>query len=990
MRVTVRLMAILGKRTFLTFGIVTLLVGGLLAATELTSRYALKLFVEDQLRRIPWDLAVYQRGGVTLENEIPDRMRSVANIQRVESLAFLRASFPAEGAVASEVDGKPLTTPWICMIAASDPALLPPKFRFAMLGLDHRSLPEKDGNEVGIMALVGPERAISRAFMALQGVRNFGIYVNVGQQRRDLFSIPIQSVIREERDELNRWFMDEIGSIAFVPYISTILLTSFHSDSLIKFDSVATGVVPMEMIGPAESQFGHVQPAEYEAEVIYLGQVDRQKLISGWDISASLARMSVLRDRLQEAVDSLGSTQLNVDSTTLVLLERMDRIARLIGIVTVLIALPLLWMAWVLAANLSGLLMLNERRKLGLMRLRGVPAHLMGRAVVLSVALGGLSGGILGLILGSVIPMLIYERGHFAAGVIFQRQQLMLLLAFLLITVVLALEVSRRFILYATTISPLEASGRIATSEAASSGVRFGVFQLLSLLLGGYKLGSWISGWSISSAGHLAPLQSLDRGLDFVGLPLLLYGATTLLVSRKEWIQILLAPLVKPIGGRLGKFSLRQIAVKPHRTAAFLFIVALMTSVSIYPIITARSFQEKAVRGAKVNMGAEWQFIFNSPDLAAVDQLQGGLGGQIQAILPGVQRLAASLSHVEGVRSTTFVVEAILPSFYLPGYGLRGVPLYLLVKPGAYLENIYSEPELGLAQKFGDVVSRFQKGDVAVSIPVADFWQVSSGKRIILGRDDQQKTVSADVSGVLAFLPGMPPRSVSDREGYVQERLDYLNSIFQNNAYLVGAADDPQLAEMRVLIPRVIMLVGLNGAVPPGSLEENLRRALPFPPLEAHNLTDEIRKTGSDMFIFLALENMRIYLAGGLILALIGIVAMATANYMEEQHTLALLRIRGTSPRYIWRFLMAMFISPALLGLILGGLAALVAGYGLADYLWKLREMQSVIMYLRTHLVISSLAVEILFLILALIVAVATAFNAWVFRRSAREHIQNG
>ncbi len=144
------------------------------------------------------------------------------------------------------------------------------------------------------------------------------------------------------------------------------------------------------------------------------------------------------------------------------------------------------------------------------------------------------------------------------------------------------------------------------------------------------------------------------------------------------------------------------------------------------------------------------------------------------------------------------------------------------------------------------------------------------------------------------------------------------------------------------------------------------------------------------MFIFLALENMKIYLVGGLILALIGIVAVATANYIEEQHTLALLRIRGTPPKYIWRFLMAMFISPAILGVILGAGSALIAGYGVAGYLWKLREIRTVVAFLKTHMVVSAAAIEIIVVIMALLIAVATGFNSWVFRSSAREHIQKG
>lgn len=988
MRVILRLMSVLGKRTFLTFGVVTLLVGGLLAATELTSRYALKLFVEDQLRRIPWDVAVYQRGGVTLENEVPDRMRAVPRIQRVESLAFLRASFPPEGQVSSQVDGQPLNTPWICMIAASDPSILPPKLQFALEGL-RKNGQAADEPEGGVMALVGPERAISSAFLSLQGARVFDVNVDVAGQKRNLFSIPIHGVIRQERDELNRWFMDQIGTIAFVPYISTIFLTSFHSASLAKFDSVATGVVPMDMIGPEESQYGHVQPAEYEPEMIYLGKVDRANIISGWDIGGSLARMTELRDQLSASVETLGATELNVDSTTLVLLERMNGIARLIGIVTILVALPLLWMAWVLAANLSNLLMLNERRMLGLMRLRGIPSHLMGRALVFSVVAGGLCGGIIGLVLGSVIPGLVYE-GHLSSAVLFQRQQLILLASFLVITIVLALEVSRRFVLYATSISPLEASGRIATSETGTARVRFGVIQAMALVLGAYKLASWIFDFSVSASSRSLILKDADRGLDFVALPLLLYGAATLLVSHRGWIQSLLAPLVRPIGGRLGKFALRQIAVKPHRTVAFLFIVALMTSVSLYPIIAARSFQEKAVRGAMVNLGADWQYIFNSPDLAGAQNLQGSLGDQVNAIGPGLQQLENSIKQVPGVRSASFLMEAVLPNFYLPGYGLRGVPLYLVSDPQSYLKNVYSEPELGLSDKFANVVNRFQKGDVAASIPVEDFWQVPPGKPLILGRDGQQKTLTADVAGVLAFLPGMPPRSVTDRQSYVQDRLDYLNFLFESNAYVVAAAADPHIRDMRVLIPRVIMLLSLDGSTPAASVEESLRGKLPFSPLEIHNLHDEVQKAGSDMFIFLALENMKIYLVGGLILALIGIVAVATANYIEEQHTLALLRIRGTPPKYIWRFLMAMFISPAILGVILGAGSALIAGYGVAGYLWKLREIRTVVAFLKTHMVVSAAAIEIIVVIMALLIAVATGFNSWVFRSSAREHIQKG
>src|SRR5690349_16617772 len=115
-----RLVEILGRRTMMTFGLVTFLVGALLATVNITSRYALKVYVDDQLRRIPWDLAVYQRGPVHGDRGLERYVASAPGVVKTASLAFLRARFPEGGEVEAQVDRKPFTTPWLCLLAASD------------------------------------------------------------------------------------------------------------------------------------------------------------------------------------------------------------------------------------------------------------------------------------------------------------------------------------------------------------------------------------------------------------------------------------------------------------------------------------------------------------------------------------------------------------------------------------------------------------------------------------------------------------------------------------------------------------------------------------------------------------------------------------------------------------------------------------------------------------------------------------------------------
>ena len=668
---------------------------------------------------------------------------------KVESMAFLRARFPEGGEVEAQVDRKPFTTPWLCLLAASDPAILPPALGFAL------SKGGSSGGRGAVLALIGPEYAMGKAFLALQGAKDFTLQVHVADQPRFLFNTPIKSVVRLDRDDLNRWLMDQTGSVSYVPYIGAILIMPYEWDVLTKFDQVATGFVPDEMLGGNE-EAGHIQMAEYAPELVYVAKIDRPRLVSGWDIPGSLARVEAVNTRLHHGAvetapapkkiytgqpehthdagevgeddDKFGPTNFVVDSTTEVLLDRMQNIARLIGIVSLLVALPLLWMAWVLAANLAGLLMLNERRKLGLMRLRGISGQLMGRALLVSVTAGGVGGGMLGLIAGSVLPLVIYEGGRLPLSVLMDARQLAIFGAFLLISVVLALVVSRRLVRYATTISPLEASVRVSGSEAVNASMRFGFLQVISIVLGGYVLAGWIFDFALSELPAMGWFRTADRLLDFLGLPLFLYGVATLLASKRERIQRVMAPVLRPIGGVLGRFALRHMSAKPHRTVAFLLIVALMSSVSLYPIVTSRSFEDKAVRGAKVQIGTDWQVLYNAPDLIDVDRLNGPAATKFAALKPEIDKLVASLRGVAGVRDATYMVESVLPTFYLPGYGLRGVPLFLLGNPEAYRSNVYSEPSVGLSGAFSDIMAQTSNGGIAVSPPVADFWRLDPGR----------------------------------------------------------------------------------------------------------------------------------------------------------------------------------------------------------------------------------------------------------------------
>jgi ABC-type antimicrobial peptide transport system permease subunit len=978
----VRLAQILGKRAFLAFGIVTLLVAGLLSAINLASHYALKLYIEDQLSRLSWDIALYQTTDFSVSAEVSPELRKIAGIQRIESLSFLRSKPPPEAILM--VDGKPLASPWVSVLSATDVSLLPPEAR-----------PTATNGNTAFLALVGPEQHMGKAYLALQGSRRFTVRVYSEHKKTSagVFDMALGGIVRLERSEVNRYFMDEIGSISFVPYIGVILVVPHSFELLQRFDALSRGAL-------GDHTDIHVTAGEYLPEVVHLARVDRKALISGWDIQGSLANLEKLNAEVDRRSKSLGPT-IFVDNAILVLLKRMAEISRLIGLATLLIAIPLLVIAWMLASNLSSLLILNERRKLGLMRLRGAPGKLLGQSLLISIGLGGLIGGIIGLTLGTLIPLYVYEGGVLPWTTLSRVQGPLLMLLFLIVGLVLVLLISRRLIRYATTISPLEASRRVAVSESAQARTRFGVLEWLALVIGAYKIGAWIVDYNSSSylvateedsaawTNFVQAAIAFDRTLDFVALPLFVYGLVALLVTQRRLVSGLLSAVTYFVGGKLRQLSIKHMSLKPHRISSFLLIVGLMASVSLYPSIASKSFEDKALRGATVQVGSELHVSISPTDLVSAEQLEQGLGGQVQAIRGELKERLAKFYN-PAVTSTEYIFEAILPGFFFPGYGLSGVPLYLIDDPQRYLKNAIFEEKLGVTGKFSEVIAELKGQTIAASPPVAAFWNLSAGEPVLLGADLSKKPVLVPASGIVGFLPGMPPRSISDRQSYVSARIDYLNYLSSTDAYLAGTMDNQRMANLKVLIPRILLLVRVKPEGDAGSIVKSLSQALKARPLEVRELKRELKKVGGDMFIFLALENMRIYLVGGVLLALIAILAIALTNYLEDRRTLGLLRVRGVSPAQLFRFFASSLLAPALLGLVVGLLVAGAAGFGLTNLIWSLRELKSVVHLLPTHLVISDWTVWISLGLLAVVVTIALLFSLWVFRRSARTSMMEG
>ena len=988
------LYAVLGRRPFTIFALVTGLIVFLLAAITVTSRHAMERYVADQVERVPWDLSIYQTAEINLAPKVAEAVRKVSDVSQTQRLYFLRTILPYT--TKPEIDGQQIRSPWVSFLSPTDPSMLPPDIRPAGKG--------------AVLVLVGSKSQMGDAYLRLQDKKQFRLVVDRKDIAEDgevdhhdeadaahgepghshnhdhakkgyiIVETEIERVIRVDSNEINRWYMEQTSSPTLVPELGMILVTPYDAKRLDDFDAISRGIIHVH-----DHADVHGDPGKYFPEVIHLLRIDRNKLITGWDIDGSLTRIvrigSLLTDEVQDLTQSAA-----VDHNLGAMFIRIADIARKIALIALLVSLPLLIIAGILLGNLASLLLLNERRKLGLLRLRGVKSRDIARIMLTSIAAGGLLGGAIGAILGTIAPMLVYMGRIPPMDLALKVQEPIYLIVFLGIGLTIAVMSGWRLVREASRVSPLDASRRIASFEANAGGVRFGFMQATALLIGAGKFWSWISDQSLTMYFNAPWAFEIDRALDFIAFPLFVFGLVSLIASRPLVMSALMAPSAWSIAGELRSSALRHMSTRRHRAASFLLIVSMLATLALYPTVMTAVFDNKTERGARAQLGSDLQLTLNALDLMPADaQSRGGLKARIATLQQRLIPLVEKLKEKSGVASVEFMIEGITEGVYMPDRGFSGLPLYLLGNPDGYLKAVHAEQALGASEEFNPLIRRLNDDQVLASSSVSTFYKRNVGQPMPVGRSVNQQMERATFGGSLRFLPGLPLKTVNDREGFISARVDYLNHLFSSSPYLVAAAANPRFGNLDVLLPRVVLMISGAPGVSLAQLRRSALDAVSVPPLDIRDAPTEVARLGSDMYIFLARQNVQIYLLGGLILAFIGIFAVAYANYIEDRRTLSLLRIRGANQASVVRFFLPNLVGPSAIGLIIGGFISLAVGFGLTKVVWEMRQLQTVMNYLPTQLAVSFETGMIALILIGLVLGIGLAFGRYVFRKTARE-----
>ena len=231
-------------------------------------------------------------------------------------------------------------------------------------------------------------------------------------------------------------------------------------------------------------------------------------------------------------------------------------------------------------------------------------------------------------------------------------------------------------------------------------------------------------------------------------------------------MSALIAPAAWIMAGSLKELSLRHMATRRHRAAAFLLIVALLASLAIYPTVMTAVFDNKTERGARVQLGGDMQVTLNALDLMPPEaQARGGLKARVGVLDQRMKPLVERLQRLPEVRRVSVMIEGLVEGLFMPDRGFSGLPLYVIADAKRHLASVYSEPELGSGNSFASLMERLAGQQVLTSTAVSSFYRKAAGQPMPVGRTTDGKLERASFGGAVHFLPGVPLRTVNEREG---------------------------------------------------------------------------------------------------------------------------------------------------------------------------------------------------------------------------------
>jgi len=637
-----------------------------------------------------------------------------------------------------------------------------------------------------------------------------------------------------------------------------------------------------------------------------LVHIDRNALISVWDIQGSINRLEVLRRNIENKINMLGFN-LYVSGTLASTLMYSQFTLNMMRLVFVGVSLPVFFVAWYMGTTVSDVSFNLRRREIGLLLTKGFSRSQLFRMFLSEALLLGLVAGITGILLSLALnPVFIRAvGGEFQATPTIGPDAAIMTVIFSVVIIILAVFRPARRASNLPTVDALREYIYVEETKPYRKRLPWiafiiGTYKLIILALG-INLMNEIPKLAMSGANFLLIIFAAIWALfDYfiltsIGPVLFFWGFTKIFIRGSLKFQEITAKAARFLGD-LGTLATRNVQRNPARAAAIAFLIALIIGYGIQITGTLASDQDYNTRLVYASVGADIRIDLASPvNVSAINDL-----------------IKTIHANITGVKSTT--VEY---SFY--GSSSYGGHQLLALNTTEWMETAYYEDSWFSGNDIKTALQRLSSNNYTIILDrdTAERNGLRINEKIRMSFGFGRFLVESEANLAICGFFGVrrPDSPIFGSTGIYSSWSYVPQGLFHELSYTITNSSTARL------------LVKLNSGTDGAEVAEQIRTVVPRGAL-VYSVSEQLEQRQSDPMSSGTLNVQRLGVAFAIVAASVGTALVTFVSLKERQREASMMSVRGLSFKQLITVLLTENLAVVTFAVLLGAIAGLIIVYG--------------------------------------------------------------
>jgi ABC-type lipoprotein release transport system permease subunit len=635
----------------------------------------------------------------------------------------------------------------------------------------------------------------------------------------------------------------------------------------------------------------NVNPSGGQVSTSLLVFVDRNALISPWNIGTSTDNIRTLQAQIQTKAGTGFYFQNNLDSV----LSSFQGISMGIQFTFTFLAIPVFFMAWYMGTTVSDVSFSLRRREIGLLSTKGFSGGQIRRIFLIETIMLGLLGGLLGVLAGFLLNPLFSQLN---TEMLLNPQVISpyTFVSTMIFGVIIALLSTYSSSKRASRLSAVDALREYNPVEETKSYRKR--WPWVAFILGTYKLiifafgvnvtvaltGAGMIGQNFILTIFIGLAVGMDYALTYIGPLLFFWGSTKLFIQGSLKFQELTTRAAKFLGD-LGALATKNVRRNPARTAAIAFLIALIVSYGAQVTTQLASAQDFTTRTIYMQVGADLSVYVNNP----------GEAKSVSSVI--LTNLSSNMEN-----------STIEYSLSGTAAGANYITLNVkAVQAESWLKAAYYEGDMFTGKNAEDAFQSLltEKDAIILDTSLARILDLKVGDFITITIGNTSKRMT--VVGYFGPETGNG-QSYSTGWSYVSEEL--YNEI--NDSFSVSST--------RILLK---LKPGVNGT----AAAENVRN-LGLNISSVDSFAEEHTLSQSDVATVGSLDAQRLGIIFAVLAASVGTVLVSVVSMKERSREATIMSVRGLSYKQLVIMFVTENLAVVIFAVVLGLFVGFIAAYG--------------------------------------------------------------